>query len=241
MHPTPLQSLVSQPFLGEPTAYSLRTDDCVAMAFVLSFLCMAWVVAHSRQFIIDSFVNILEDNTRCTRFTKRATHELQGIPLLIIQAALGFGLISAYFANQTTTAPAPTIAPHLIVPISALVATCYYVTRVAIYAGINSVFFTPQKVKAWTDFYLLSLLIEGAALTALSLASIYTQLNTTSSKVILILLLIGLEIPRFVKLKSIFFPGFIGSIHIFLYFCTLNLAPMLLVWQILTNFNTQFS
>lgn len=241
MHPTPLQSLVSQTFVGEPTAYSLRTDDCVAMALVLSFLCMAWVVAHSRQFITDNFVNILEDNTRCTRFTKRATHELQGRPLLIIQAALGFGLISAYFSGQTTATPPPTIAPHLVVPISALVATCYYMARIAIYAGINSVFFTPQKMKAWTNFYLLSLLIEGASLTALSLASIYMQLSTTSSKVILILLLGSLEILRFVKLKSIFFPGIIGYVHIFLYFCTLNLAPTLLVWQILTNFNTQFT
>ena len=107
------------------------------------------------------------------------------------------------------------------------------------YTGVNSVFFPPQKVKLWTDFYLLTLLFEGIILFTISLIVVYSQLSITDCKLPLVLLLGILEIPRIIKLKTIFFPGITGFVHIFLYFCTLNLAPLLLAVQILLNFNTQ--
>ncbi len=233
-----MQTLAGTAFIGEPTNYSLHTDDCVAIAFVLSFLCIAWVVSHSHQFIVDSIVNIFEDNTRSSRFTKRASCQLQGKPLLIIQAATALGLVATYFIHSSTNAAE---MPWHLFPAATLIACIYYLLRVALYAGVNNVFFAPKKVNSWTDFYLLTTLFEGIALFVLSLGIVYLQVSTSVCKILLILLLVGLEIPRIIKIKSIFFSGLIGYIHIFLYFCTLNLAPPFLVWQILLKINTQFT
>lgn len=239
MHPTPLQTLASSAFVGEPTAYSLRTDDCVAIALVFCFLSIAWVVSQSRQFIADSIINLFDDNTRSSRFTKRATNELQSKPLLFAQTAISLGLVATCFLHSESGFMPTAVSQQMVLPAAAAIATVYYLLRIALYAGVNSVFFPPQKAKLWTDFYLLTLLFEGIILFTISLIVVYSQLSITDCKLPLVLLLGILEIPRIIKLKTIFFPGITGFVHIFLYFCTLNLAPLLLAVQILLNFNTQ--
>ena len=239
MHLTPLQTLASSAFVGEPTDYSLRTDDCVAIALVFCFLSIAWVVSQSHQFIADSIINLFDDNTRSSRFTKRATNELQSKPLLFAQAAISLGLVATCFVHSETGFTPKGVSQQMMLPIAAAFSAIYYLLRITLYAGVNSVFFPPQKVKLWTEFYLLTLLLEGTMLFAFSLTVIYSQLSMTDCKLPLVLLLGILEIPRIIKLKIIFFPGITGFFHIFLYFCTLNLAPQLLATQILLNFNTQ--
>jgi hypothetical protein len=66
-------------------------------------------------------------------------------------------------------------------------------------------------------------------------ATVFLDLPTEVQQWWVLLIISGIEVLRLIKLKVIFFRGALGYVHIFLYFCTLNLATSLVAWRLLTQ------
>lgn len=100
-------------------------------------------------------------------------------------------------------------------------------------AIINSIFFDDEQRVPWRRDYALIFSLESILLFLLILLVIF--FNLTFEKIIngLILLLLFVKILVLTKDFTYFFRKIYGVLHLFMYFCALEAAPLLVLWAML--------
>jgi hypothetical protein len=107
--------------------------------------------------------------------------------------------------------------------------------KLLLYFCVNCTFFRREQAVEWSKTYLVTLLLEGCLLLPLVIAGVFLDLSVAVREWCILLILLFVELVRLIKLKVTFFRGALGYVHIFLYFCTLNLATSLIFWRLLTQ------
>ena len=227
----------SYPVVGSASSYTLRNDDCVALIVVLGFLCLSWVLSHSWSHIANSFENYLQPAVRSNRFVQHNENELGRITSYLALSSLMMGLWQTAYLSHTQPQWYALQSSLLVLTATVGGALAYYSLHLLLYAMVNSVFFTSKQISEWTRTYILTVLVEGVMIFPVALCAIYGNLTFAWLQVAFFLIMGFTQILRLIKLKSIFFSGAVGYVHIFLYFCTLNVAPTFLAWQILLQIN----
>jgi hypothetical protein len=225
--------LAGAPFMGTPTEYVLHSDDYVAGLIVLCFMCLAFFIADTRKTIETSLLNTFQNVSRSKHFVKRLGDELNATFMLMVQVCLIEGTLLYAFLRHKT--------PTLFEDTHSMLGLCYCMAgillfqclRMFIYRVVNHTFFTPKAISEWAESHLLSLLFEAVLFYPLLVVFVFANLTIETFQILFILLCFSIELYRFTRFKVIFFPGVMGYLHIFLYFCMLNLAIPFLAYQIL--------
>lgn len=97
-------------------------------------------------------------------------------------------------------------------------------------------FFTPMQCRRWHDVRLLVTTMEGLGFYAIALACDSAHASVLFTFQALLLLIAVAKIALLVKAKSIFFPSFYGNLHLLLYLCALETAPLLVTLKIMALF-----
>jgi hypothetical protein len=139
------------------------------------------------------------------------------------------------YVQQSAPEVSDTYPPNKILAIGIGGVGTVIVLKLLLYAIINRIFFSKEQREEWTITYLVTLLYGAIFLLPLVAAIVFLDLPLGGQKWWLLSILCGTEILRFIKLKVTFFRGALGYVHIFLYFCTLNLATTLVGWRLLTQ------
>lgn len=160
----------------------------------------------------------------------RWTTRILSVGLLAISAALiSFVIILpgiGYF-------PFPE-SPYVLMAAFLVLWLTYFVAKRLLVGFVNWIFFRGEKILTYQRAY--TLLMCFQSLLFLMLAMVAVCLPFSPQK-LLFVVLIALGIGKmllFFKTYAIFFPKIYGALHLFVYFCTLELLPVLVLWRILT-------
>lgn len=215
--------------------YLLRYDDWIISAFLLSFLLIVWAVSRSWTFLEGWWTGFFRQESNRKNFTKQHDVQLNGCIPIVVSVSLLLGILVTGYVQQTTPELLQEHSPNLILAFGVGGVGTIIVLKLALYAIINTIFFSKEQREEWTISYLVTLLYEAIILFTLVASTVFLDLHLGGQKWWLLCILCGTEILRFIKLKVTFFRGALGYIHIFLYFCTLNLATTLVGWRLLTQ------
>ena len=215
--------------------YLLRYDDWIVSAFLLSFLLIVWAVSRSWTFLEGWWTGFFRIETNRKKFTKHLDVQLNGCIPIVVSVCLLLGIMVTGHVQQSTPEVFAAYSPCYIFAIGAGGVGIVIVLKLLLYAIINRIFFSKEQREEWTITYLVTLLYEAIFLLPLVASVIFLDLPLWGQKWWLLSILCGTEILRFMKLKVTFFRGVLGYVHIFLYFCTLNLATTLVGWRLLTQ------
>ena len=224
---------------GEIIPYSLQDDVWVLGTLVLSFLLMSFVFSKSYQLIFKQLKEFLVERSRGNLFEETGT-EFHYPVFLVTNAAVLFGLIvfALFFRPQGTLMLIP---PKILLGWCIGASLLVYLGRFLVYSFVNWIFFDKAKRERWMEILSLVTSLQGVLYFLFACLLIYFNLPMNLGIIVLVGLLIIVKLILFCKSFSIFFANLQGFLTNILYFCTLEMIPLLLLLKIITEINQSWT
>ena len=221
-------------FSGTPRAYLLWRDEWVVLFVLMCFVLLTMIQKRIRkQFSAEAKEFFLPSRSSAKKDKLDSDRE-QLIPLLMalilsIMGGLGMFMYTQkkmhLFLGQTS--------PYKLIGIYIGIWALYFLFKSLLTSFINWIFFDKTKREEWkrSSFFLFS--IESLVFFGVIISTIF--LNLSPAIPLWIILTIGLVVKLLHLYKTflIFFPKFYGTLHLIVYFCTLEIMPLLAVFKIL--------
>ena len=211
-----------------PKPYDATTDDGIVIAFLLTFVLIVVFLVQmriSRQAINKNLSTRLLDTPPA-----QLPSTLGGFFCLTAGISLGIGLVwVARSLNVALPSPFSQMGSLELSLIAGLVFWIYVIVKCTIYRIINMTFFSPVATKRW-DFIQHSVIaLSGVLFFALALLAVFLPLSFTTALFAAAFVVFLMKITLLVASFHTFFQLKVSVIHIILYFCTLEIIPLLLL------------
>ena len=235
MSDSTLMSIKPTGIAGDPVPYQFRTDSIVTIILMLSFFLMVKVVSGSRHYLHQQIKDFFRQ--RENLFVQRTQTEMRGQAFLVFQTCIMLGVLFFDYTQEHQADVFNQISPYKILGVSVAICSLYFMLKTGVYTFINNIFFTRKQCEQWANSYMLCTLGLGIALLPLSLLVVYFDLAPQNMCISFICLLIISKLLLLYKCSRIFFNYTFGWVHLFLYFCTLEIVPISVLFRALAYAN----
>lgn len=218
--------------------YAVCEDGYVVAAMMLAGLILAVVLYYFRG----AFRHRLKDF-----FTAKRLYVEDGVGdnggetasvfLLIMVSAF---CLSVVFFNgvveQFGAVPVMSV-PYWLYAVGMLVCLCFVYLKAGIYSVVNWVFFNQESASRWMQGYVFLTAFTAYLFYPIALIDTYSPSLGKVATACVILVVFLYEILLFYKLLVNFKAKRSGYLMIFLYFCSVEMLPALVMWHLATLFN----
>ena len=218
-----------QGIAGDPLDYRFRNDDYVTSGLVLNFLLIALVVARSWRFLKQQMEDFFYTRERPNLFNSREDNVLQGRGFMILQTCLMLGILFFGYVQKFHTDVFAQSSPYTILGAGTAATAIYYLLKIGLYRIVNDTFFAKEKCRQWEDTLLISILATGCGLLPIVLATVFFDLPADKVTLIGLLLLALVKSLLLYKCHHIFFRSTASLTHLILYFCALEISPIIML------------
>lgn len=230
----PEVKVVQTGFDGTLRPYRLLHDDWVTLFVLLCFVLMVLIQKKIRSYVASQAKEFFLPSKNITKKEKTATGSEQLIPWLMMMLLSIMGGLAVYMYTQTQQHLfLGQVSPYLLIGMYTGIWILYFVVKIILSGFVNWIFFDRKKNKLWkkSEFFLFS--AESLLFFPLIVVTIY--LNLPPYIPLWIAFIIGclIKILHLYKTFLIFFPKFYGTLHLIVYFCTLEIVPFMVVFAAL--------
>ena len=109
----------------------------------------------------------------------------------------------------------------------------YFLLKVALYSFVNQVFFDSKRNQQWIKALLFIISIEGVLFFPALVFGAYFELDINKVITYVIIAVVIVKLLTIYKCYIIFFRRNVVHLQIILYFCTLEMIPLLAFWGVL--------
>lgn len=224
---------------GDPVPYRFKNDNFVTITLLLSFFLVVWVISRSRHFLRDQMKEFFHrPSVRGNLFSEHVETAIRGQVFLIFQTCFVIGLLFFDFTQEKQIEVFNQVSPYKILSVSVGISSLYYILKTILYNFVNSVFFSREQRTQWNQTYLLSVLALSLALLPVALLVIYFDMSFANMVKAFICILVVDKSLLMYKCYRTFFNYTFGWVHLFLYFCTLEIMPLLILLRIMVYANS---
>lgn len=205
---------------AQPLPPAPRHSDGVAAVVLLSLILGLFAVSRSWRYVRHGLVEFFYPSDHPNIYDEHTTDAVMhgGLPLfacVALQEALALHLIM----------------PNLTLGLAVASMGVFWTIRTATYHATNTTFFSPHDCRLWHDGFCLLNLLEATLLWALTAHA--TFVGTLYLLETIILAVVVVKILLLVKTQRTFFAQPTRVLHLFLYFCTLEVVPLLILVPLL--------
>ena len=147
------------------------------------------------------------------------------------------GAIAILAVTQIQNAVPVMLSQWLILAIYAAGLLLFVIVKQCLYGFVHSIFFTKVQRCRWREDYAFLFTVESLLLFPLLLMIVYLHINLEIVLYSALAVLLFVKILLLFKCFSTFFGKMYGALHLFVYFCTLEAAPLVVLWTFLKEFN----
>lgn len=221
---------------GISRVYLLMNDNSITIGAILLFVLFTFVLYRSRIVFLYRFSTFFSSRQiYAPNEIKTSEQELADIITLILIGCLSVSLIFYDdFISSTHSGPRYDILLHIFICI-----VLYIVAKWLIYSLINWTFFDTDKGLSWTSAVFFSIAVVSTIAFPLSLLQIYLNSKIIDIAFCIIAVIILQKILLLLKLYVNFRPQQYGGVLFFLYFCSVEIMPPIMVWRILKEMTLQ--
>lgn len=239
MHPE-----VSDSRLGvqeAPLPYRLRTDDGITAIVLVLFMLMLVLFSKSKKALLKQAKELFNPPREYHNlFNDEPDNQQHSIGVLVCLALLTLSLQLFSLNGQESYLITTPVVPYLTLLLNVLIVTVYYLFKKLSYRFVNWIFFDKTKNKKWQETYSFTYAIEGLLLFPLVLLTIYFDLNTLHAWLYIGFVVFLTRIILLYETYIIFFPKIHGILHLIVYFCALEITPLLMLCRVLAFINNNF-
>lgn len=215
---------------GTPKPYSIGTDNILTMILMVSILAVAIILPRVWEFLVRQSRTVIYRppvGTTEVRETKREKWMLFVFGLVAnLAIALACYFYCLHFIGTTFLLP----SNYLLIAVFFGWAVVYFLGKMLVSSWVNPVFFGKKKSGQWMKSAIFLQLVEGVLV--LSIVLLWTRfgLSLQASITGIIIVVVLIKMMSFGQCLNIFFNRKVVNLHFFLYFCTLEMIPLLVFW-----------
>ena len=212
---------------GDPVPYAVRGDNSLTILLLLCFVLFVVSLSHSKHILAKQLKDLFWPTHHHDNGNSESGGELRFMVFLSLVNALVLAIGS--FILTTDIVGPNAIAGSGIMLIGVLFAsfTAYYCLKWLVATVVNLTFFGVKKNLQWMILQLQVTALQGVLLFPILALQIYFDFPTKNVLLYVGLVLFLNKILTFYKSYQIFFRGNGLYLQTFLYFCSLEIAPML--------------
>lgn len=210
----------------------MSTDDIVIVCAIMLFILFTFVLYRSRMVLVYKIRTFFSSRqVYAANEISTSKEELVDILLLILIGCLS---ASAIFHQDSFANHAGEPAYGLLMSVFAMI-VMLIVFKASVYSFVSWIFFPYNRERGWLSTFFFSVAIVSAFAFPLALFSVFSQPTFINIMHCFVGIVIVQKIMLLCKLFVNFRPKRYGSLLFFLYFCSVEILPTLVVWHFLRD------
>ncbi|MDO4160158.1 MAG: DUF4271 domain-containing protein [Prevotellaceae bacterium] len=218
---------------GDPVPYTIRGDDTITALLLGCFILAMIAFSKSKRFIFRQAKNFFYEPSSLTTEIAETTNEIRFQSFLVLQTCLLFSIVSFLYTLECVADTFILSSQYQLIAIFFGVLVAYFLFRYFLYGLVNTVFFGKRKSVRWLKHLLFITSVEGILIFPLVLLQSYFDLSIQNAVIYVAVVIILVKILLFYKSYVVFFRQKGMFLQIFLYFCALEIMPLLSLLGIL--------
>lgn len=212
---------------GDPVPYTIKGDNTITALLLGCFVLALIAFSKSRRFLFRQAKDFFYEPRTFTSEFSETTNELRFQSFLVLQTCLLFALVSFLYTQECVADTFILSSQYELVAIFFGVFVAYFVLKMLVYWFVNGVFFGKKKSARWLKSFLFITSVEGVALFPLVMLQSYFDLSIHNAVFYVAFVIILVKILLFYKSYVVFFNQKNFFLQIILYFCALEIMPLL--------------
>lgn len=221
---------------GDPMPYSIASDNVITGILLACFVIMMIALAQSHKFILRQARNFFYVQHGETTIISETSSEIRFQFFLMLQTSLQLSLLF-FLYTRATVSDTFIIEQYQVIGCFTGVIGIYFLFKMLAYTIANLTFFDKKKNEQWIKSFLFIISIEGVLIYPAVLLISYFGLSLTHSLTYTAIVVILLKILSLYKTHLIFFRQSGSFLQNILYFCALEIIPLLILWGVLAMIN----
>ena len=215
---------------GDPIPYTFQNDSFVTGILILCFLLMTFALSRISDFLLRQTKQFF--STQKTEQTLIETgSEIKFQILFLFITCLIYALLYFLYTNHFIANTFIISSEYLLLVIFGMTILGYMFLRMVLYTIVNNIFFDNKKNLQFLGSILIITSLEGVVLFPLILLLAYFQFSLQNAIIYTATIVILAKILTFYKSFTIFFNQKGGFLQIILYFCALEMIPLMMLWS----------
>ena len=186
---------------GKPVPYNIHNDDIITFLLLVLFVMAVIAFSNTRQFVIRQTKNFFNTHREGLTEITETVVEIRFQTFLGFLNCLLIALLFYFYTLNTISDTFILASQYTLIAILLAISSAYFLSKILLYSLVNSVFFDGKKNRQWLKSFLYIYSMEGA-----------------------------LFFPVVILWAYFFFRQSVVKLQIILYFCTLEIIPLLLFW-----------
>jgi len=212
---------------GDPVPYTVHGDNILTSLLLACFLLAVYSIANARSFItrqLRNFFYIRNEGT--TEFSETAS-ELRFQMFLVVLTCILLSLLAYFYAINYISDTFSLQSDYHLIGIFFVMFVGYFLLKALLYTIVNNVFFDGKRNIQWLKSFLFISSVEGVLSFPAVLIREYLDIPIENVVIYFVILFSIVKFLTFYKAYTIFFRTNVVKLQIFLYFCTLEIIPVL--------------
>ena len=222
----------SDGLLGEDVPYSVSSDNTVTALLLGCFLLGMLALSVSRQFMVRQIHNFFYVPRSVADMTE-TDYEINVQTFLVLQTALTIGILYYLLSRFALGNDYSQMSQLKVIGIFSLILVGYFAVKKLAYHIVGWTFFSAKNNDQWSKAWLFLTAAEGVLMYPILLVQIYFGLPLQIAGIWAALIIILVKLLSLYKCYAIFFKHGGGIVQNILYFCALELMPLLALVGIL--------
>ena len=212
---------------GDPVPYSVRGDNLITAMLLFCFIIIVVSIARSHRFLLQQLKNFFYTPNLNNNNISETSSELRFQLFVALLSCLLMAITAYQYTTHYVSGTFIFDSESQLIAIFFGVFLGYMLLKTCIYELANFAFFDPSQNRLWQKTELLIIAAEGVLLFPIVLLMVYYDFSLQTSLYYLGFILFLTKTLTFYKCWSIFFKQNDGFLQSFLYFCTLEIVPVL--------------
>ena len=220
---------------GIPVPYSLQSDDFITSLLYATVVVAIVALAQSRDFFARELKVFFREPSRDYEFYTETAVAVRFQIFLGFQTCLLLALATFLFTTHYIPGITTVTAQHNFILILVGCFMGYFIVKGLIQSLVGWVYFESQENRRWQKSQLFLVGVEGLPLLPIVLLLCYYSMSFMAAQILCFLVVTFVKILTFYRCYAIFFQKNRPRLQIFLYFCTLEIVPMLAFYGIMVQ------
>ena len=212
---------------GDPVPYTIKSDNMITGLLLGCFILALIAFSKSRWFIMRQAKTFFRVQRSGTTVMTETTNEFSYQFFLAAQTCLSLSLVAFFYAQEYNSDTFLVSSQYQLIAMFFGIFVGYFSLKSLLYSFVNWTFFDKRQNEQWMKAYLFITSVEGVVMFPFVLSQAYFGLSVKDTILYVASIVILSRLLSLYKCFLIFFRQKGVYVQIILYFCALEIVPLL--------------
>ena len=215
---------------GDPLPYCIRNDNVITSILLIFFVLTIIAYANTHKFVMRQLKTFFYMPHDGAGEIPESGSELRFQLFLVLLSTVMLSLLYYLYTIHLNGDNFILRSQYHLIAIYMVMMIGYFVISWILYSVVNSVFFDGKRNKHWMKIKLFISSMEGIVMFPAVLLQAYFNMSDQNVIIYVVIVLFFVKLWSFFKCYVVFFRRNVFELQIILYFCALEMVPLLAFW-----------